>query len=589
MRPALLVIIMDFLVSSLLLFISGPGAEPAADARRAAAPAGEAAEFSPAAVGDMEQQWLREYQQQYAETRLTTQASQLEQRQADIAQLTGNIGDLQAQRARQESALRATQDQARALAQDKVALTGEKETLLSRAAQLAAAQAEVERLLRESQAQQQELTNQTQQLRARLAQQTETIRQQTETLASQQWTIQQELSTLARDQTRIVSGTEALLRGQEQMQAALTNFQALVARLPGDLQSNAQRIAAQQQQLDSAVTGLVAMTRNYNPELNAADQQQIREQLDSLAALNRDLGRRMNEIAAAGAGNAQIGEDLRAVRRQQTALQEGLGGFAVKLGEFEAKQIGPYAKFRDARVLLRVGLTAQRIGGVDAPGPAPDSFTAAVHAPLLSTAGRYWIAVNVADLGITWRGLEPDLADLTCTLTVPGSLAPIGLRGPVRLLAAEPHLALFDFRQEPALAALLADRSRVKPAVLIGRAGLEKRGARDLYLFKRSAEGQGFAVEVSPDLDRPGYLIIRRALNRWMNFLATHLLSNTGTRAEAGDFLVTAEGEVVGVMVDDLRGYVLADGDLLNAGAAVEINGPAPFARDALQVRSTLK
>ena len=42
-------------------------------------------------------------------------------------------------------------------------------------------------------------------------------------------------------------------------------------------------------------------------------------------------------------------------------------------------------------------------------------------------------------------------------------------------------------------------------------------------------------------------------------------------------------------MVDDLRGYVLADGDLLNAGAAVEINGPAPFARDALQVRSTLK
>ncbi|MCX6998083.1 MAG: hypothetical protein NTV49_13625 [Kiritimatiellaeota bacterium] len=609
MRPALLVIIMDFLVSSLLLFISGPGSGPAADARRAAAWEA-AAEFSPAAVFDMEQQWGREYQQQLAETRLSAQADQLTlltsrgrelaeagaRLENQVAAQSGEldkrqsaIAELRDQRARQEAALRVTQDQVQVLARDKTALAAEKEDVQRRAAQLAAAKAEIERLLREAEAKKMELLGQTQQLNSRVAQQAETIRQQTATLASQQQTIQQDISTLARDQSKIAGSTEALRLGQEQMQSALANFQALTARLPGTLQDNARRVAEQQQRLETAVTGLVAMARSYNPELNDAERKQIREQLDSLANLNRGLGQRMSDMAAAGAGSAQIGADLSAVRRQQTALQDELGGLAVKLGEFEAKQIGPYAKFRDARVLLRAGLTAHRIGGAQAPGPAPESFTAAVYAPLLFTAERFWLAVNVADLGITWRGLEPDLADMTFTLAVPHSPASVPLRGPVRLLAAEPHIALVDLRQEPALAAALADRSHVKPAMLIGRAGLEKRGARDLYLFKRSAEGQGFAVEVAPDLDRPGYLIIRRAYNRWINFLAAHLLSNAGTRAEAGDFLVTAEGEVVGVMVDDLRGYVLSDSDLLNPGVSVQITGPGPFARDALNVRKTMK
>ena len=609
MRPALLVIIMDFLVSSLLLFISGPGVGLAPEARRAAA--WEAAsEFSSAAVLEMEQQWAREYQQLLAETRISTQADQLSlltSRSRELAEARARlenqvvaqgseldkrqaaIGDLQNQRARQEAALRATQDQVQVLARDKTALTTEKEEVERRAAQLAAAKAEIERLLREAEAKKMELLGQSQQLRTRVAEQAETIRKQTETLASQQQTIQQDISTLARDQTKIAGSTEALRLGQEQIQALLANFQALAARLPAEMQGHARHVAEQQQRLENAVTGLVAMARNYNPELSAAEQQQIREQLDNLARLNRGLELRLGEMAAAGAGNAQIGDDLRAVRRQQTTLQDEMGGLAVKLGEFEAKQIGPYAKFRDARVLLRAGLTARRVGGAHAPGPAPESFAAAVYAPLLFTTERFWLAVNVADLGITWRGLEPDLAAMTFTLAVPGSPAPVPLRGPVRLLVAEARIALVDLRQEVDLAAALADRGRVKPAKLIGRAGLEKRGARDLYLFKRSAEGQGFAVEVAPDLGRPGYLIIRRTYNRWINFLATHLLSNAGTSAEAGDFLVTAEGEVVGVMVDDLRGYVLSDSDLLNPGVSVEVTGPGPFARDALNVRKTLK
>ena len=81
MRPALLVIIMDFLVSSLLLFISGPGSREEGLPRRSAARGPTAAEtapeLAPAAILDMEQQWSREYQQQLAETKISSQAESL--------------------------------------------------------------------------------------------------------------------------------------------------------------------------------------------------------------------------------------------------------------------------------------------------------------------------------------------------------------------------------------------------------------------------------------------------------------------------------------------------------------------------------
>jgi hypothetical protein len=173
---------------------------------------------------------------------------------------------------------------------------------------------------------------------------------------------------------------------------------------------------------------------------------------------------------------------------------------------------------------------------------------------------------------------------------VPGLQAvPLLLHGPAHTLAAEPRLALLDLRQEPAIMAALADRSRVKPAMLLGRAGLEKRGARDLYVFKRTAEGLGFAVDIAPDLGHPGYLILRNTYNRFINFLTTQLVSTAAQRPEAGDFVVTSEGAVVGVMVDAERAYVLADADITTGGRPISLATPRDFARDALDFRQTLK
>ena len=96
-------------------------------------------------------------------------------------------------------------------------------------------------------------------------------------------------------------------------------------------------------------------------------------------------------------------------------------------------------------------------------------------------------------------------------------------------------------------------------------------------------------MELAPDLTKPGYLMLRSTYNRFINFLSTQLISTAAQRPEAGDYVVTAEGAIVGVMVDDQLAYVLSDTDFAAGARAISLGTPRDFARDALQLRKTLK
>jgi hypothetical protein len=614
MRPSLLVIIMDFLVSSLLLFISGPGMRsdglPRQGAARGPTAAETAPEFAPAAILDMEQQWAREYQQQLAETKISSQAeslsllelrgreltaaraqlegqvaqqgAELARKQQNLAQLTDTVGDLRAERAQQEAALQATRQQATALAAEKTAVAATRDAL-------AAAKAETERKLQEAEARRQELAAQALQLRQRIAEQADVIHRQTQTLASQQQTIAGDLRNLTTTQTRLEGKADAIQRGQADMQTSLAQFQLFAANLPKEWKSTAQQIAGDQARLMGAVTGLTAMVTSQNPAQSAAEQQLIRDRIKELTTLNRNLTSQLNTLATNGFDGGALGVELRAVRQQQVQLQAGIGGLGSRLGEMETRQIGPFAKFRDARVGVRAALTAAKVGGADAPGPAPSSFSSTTYAPLIYSGDRFWLIMHAGDLGITWRDLDEDLDRLAFSALVPGVAVAQPLHGPVRPIGSEPRLVLFDLRQEPAILSSLTGASRVSPAALLGRAGLEKRGARDLYLFKRTGEGLGFAVELAPDLATPGYLMLRSTYNRFINFLSTQLISTAAQRPEAGDYVVTAEGSIVGVMVNDQRAYVLGDADFAAGARGVSLITPRDFAHDALELRKTLK
>ncbi|MEI8243415.1 MAG: hypothetical protein WCI17_09130 [bacterium] len=514
MKPALLVIIMDFLVSSLLLFIGGPGmpAEVRRPAARAPVVVDAAPEFAPAAMAEMEQQWALEYQQELAAARLATQAEQLtavtghartliqhkERLETRIAtqdaQLTESqtaIAALHTERARQDEALRQEQ--------------GTRKTLTAERDAVAAQKADVARRLQEALSQQNALAEQAGQLRARIGRQEETIQQQNETITNQQAFLQRELRDLAEAQRSIGITADDIRRDQLAMWTDLAG------------------------------------------------------------------------------GTAALGAGISTIQTQQQVLAGGLNQVDAKLARAETRQIGPFARFRDARVSLDFTLSARR-NGEDATALAAKPYTlhATLRAPLLSAAGGTWLIAQSADLGITWPS-DYHATAVNFKVLPPGTTgAPADLPGPLQVVSREPHIL---FLRLPAGMILPG----VTPIALPGRAGLEKRGLRDIYLFKRSVEGVGAPVEVALDLSRPGYLLIRKSYRGWINFLARNLVVSSEARPEAGDGLVTAEGDFVGLMLDDTHGFILSESDLTTPGRTIPLADPAAFGREAAAWKTSLR
>lgn len=98
---------------------------------------------------------------------------------------------------------------------------------------------------------------------------------------------------------------------------------------------------------------------------------------------------------------------------------------------------------------------------------------------------------------------------------------------------AEPRLVLLE----------VAPRSDSKALPVIRYSELKKRGLHDLYLFRKGAlgsESAPLAERVSMDmLKNEPYLYIRNSTSR----------SNSELKAEEGDFILTKQGEFVGVVV----------------------------------------
>ena len=513
MKPALLVIIMDFLVSSLLLFIGGPGMP--AEVRRPVSrtPVAEVApEFAPAAMFEMEQQWAQEYQQQLAAARLARQAeqlaaltghartlaqhkAQLESRvTAQSVQLTESqaaIAALRNERARQDEALRQEQDVRQALTSERDAVIAQK--------------ADVARRLQEALRQQSALTGEAGQLRTRLGRQEETIQRQNEALASQQEALQRELHDLAEAQRHIG---------------------------------------------------------------NTADD------------IHRDQLAMWTDLAGS---NAALSEGISTIQTQQQVLAGGLNQVDAKLARAESRQIGPFARFRDARVSLDITLNARRNGEDAAAHSAkPYALHTIVQAPLLSAAGGTCLVAQSSALGLTWPS-DYHTTAVNFNVSPPGTNgASAVLPGPLQVAAREPHVV---FLRLPIGVTLPG----VTPIAVPGRAGLETRGLRDIYLFKRSFEGVGAPVEVALDLSRPGYLLIRKNYRGWINFLARNLTVSAEARPEAGDCLVTAEGSFVGLMLDDTHGFILSESDLTTPGRTIPLADPVAFGREAAAWRASLR
>ncbi len=599
MRPALLVVIMDFLVSSLLLFVSGPGAGWSA---RQAPPAAElpaaAPEFSPAALVEMERQWQAQYQEQFREMQMLDQqarlaraaddksqllrlqsglekqlaerAAQLETEKQKRAAIESERQHLTAEQQRQQASLQESARRLQEMDRQKAELLATQTRLEQQNAEIAASRAAAQAEARNLQELKGELENQLSGLRGRLQSQAETIGAQHRTIASQQEVIDQSLQDVSRIQARLENKTDQLSGKQDQMQALLQDFHAMAEGLPEAVRAPARDLALEQQRLNTLVQQLSAAVADAAArDLGPDDRRLADDKLVTLAAMQQNLQTDLRKLLEQGM-QPGLQQELQTVQQQQAELQSGIIGLAGRLEEMETRQAGPFASLRDACLPVTTVLTAV-YGDVDEPAAHTEVFNNLVYAPLLSVNGALWLVLHGRDLGLKWVATAPVLHGVGWTAqTRAGAVVWRAASDRAALLQNEPALVRLE-RATPAAAAADGLVFGIRPMSLIGHAELAKRGARDVFLVKRHADGAAFAVDAAPDQASHAYLKVRRALRPWASFVARRLWLDPKSQAEPGDFIVTAEGAMVGVMVDEQRCRVLDAADFGPAAQALPL------------------
>src|ERR1043166_1563908 len=162
MKPSILIVMLDFLVCSLLLFVIGTGGSQTQFAT--SAPPAVHEEFSPAAMQTQQEEWDRDYEQQALLTQLQSETAEKEQLRARLGETTANLKAVAEEKARvEESKTRIEQSLSHVetqLAQvnaERQKLQHEGEAAKERVAQLQTEQAKLEQERTQLQQQSQQL------------------------------------------------------------------------------------------------------------------------------------------------------------------------------------------------------------------------------------------------------------------------------------------------------------------------------------------------------------------------------------------------------------------------------------------------
>ncbi len=106
---------------------------------------------------------------------------------------------------------------------------------------------------------------------------------------------------------------------------------------------------------------------------------------------------------------------------------------------------------------------------------------------------------------------------------------------------------------------------------------IEKLGYREVFVAKKTNLGLTFPVEVSPDPARKGYVFIKRATRQWLHFLNKHIVANPETIPSAGDFLISANGVLLGILLDDNTALLITNDSLRGDFSSVDISSNEAF------------
>jgi predicted nucleic acid-binding Zn-ribbon protein len=555
MRTSILVVMLDFLVCSLLLFVIGTGGENTQLETSAPKMPAVHQEFTPAAMQAQQEEWNRDYEQQSLLTRLNTASSENQQLRSRLNETTATL-------AQQQANLKAVTEEK---AQTEKALSGVQQQLTRVSEERQKAQQEGE-AAKESLAKLQSEEAKLQQERSQLTQQAQQLGQ---TVASQQATISTLSQQVLSSQERVESQLTDVAKGQQEMGTTLAQLDVFARTLPATIQKNVSGVHDEQQAMQQDLAAMAENVKGLQSELNGDEKGGLGQAMEDIAKGQQDLQSKLDALMKSGQGD-QIAQSLNAIEAGQDALRQQTAKLGTQIESIKARGPGPYKAVKGARLGLQVA-----IAETDSSKDYPIShFRSTAYPPAVNVGGRSFVVANGQTLGFTWWALDSDseITQLKYTVNRVGDTPWSGaLTGPACALRADPHVVAVEMSQPPPGASTME---------LAGPDAIVQNDQHRLYVFKSTAAGLSFEIDTAPDLADARYLVVKRAMRG-----VAAWFENPAYRADTGDYVVTSDGKLVGIMVSRERCFILTKDNLTNCALSVPLTDGRQFLRAVSQFR----
>ena len=577
MIPSILVVMLDFLVCSLLLFVIGTGGKQTQFATAAPAAPAVHEEYGPAAIAAQQDQWNRDYEQQLLLTQLHSQSTENEQ-------LRGHLTETAATLANKEQALRAvTEEKARveqAKAQTQQALRVVETKLSTTETKLTQVSGDREKLQQEHLATTENLAKLQGNLTSLQAQQTRLQQEKADlqqrakqldmTVASQQATIGMLTEEVRASQARMEAGLTGVAHDQQQMSVTLKQLDEFAKTLPSAIQTNVASFHDEQRALQDNLTAIADAIRGLQADLQADERTGLMQAVAGVARGQQDLQSRLENLIKSGNGE-QLAQSLNTIQSGQESLRQQTAKLADQIETIKARGPGPFKAVKGARLELLVAIAKR-----NHPTATLLQFKSAAYPPLVLVGGRSFIVANYFTLGLGWSGVVSDgdprgeIAELKCTIGRLGDTPwAADLIVPACALRADPRVVTME------LGGAIPGLNTMD---LAGPDALFPNGQQKMHVFKSTAAGLSFEVDASPDLSDARYLVLRRSLRG-----VAAWFENPAYRAEAGDYVVTADGKLVGIMVNRDHCFVLSKENVMDCTLSIPLADKKEFLRAARQ------
>lgn len=360
-----------------------------------------------------------------------------------------------------------------------------------------------------------------------------------------------------------------------------SNYMAQIAQqislLPTNFQSTVAALNESQRRIDGSAANISTAMVQLEATLNSEEMNQTIERLSALMASERELQSNMLQVAREAAEKLNPAA-VDAIRKQQGEAQEKVAQLGAHIEAINARQAGPYKPVSQARLEVSVSMREADLGPTSW-ADSDDSWSGRVVPPMFFSSSGKFVAVYYANIGLDWSEMIKDGDLNSISLTVgrpPGDNRWSGrFRGNLIALEEDVRVILIpvtDKRSDTQL-----------PLKLCGRERARNMGTKDFRLFKASTQGTSFLVDAGPDLSDSRYMILPT------KFKADSWIRPVESRPECGDFLVTPEGLLVGLMVDETHCFVLDESCLERRALQFPIDSPLRYRNAARNLAKRLE